>query len=166
MSFWGSCSIYDIDYTCVSSQYTVLSLFSGRIPASMGQINKFSFNCRSCSWLERLWIDEHQTQFDCESCEKQGFGFVKEEGTDHVTCVKLDGIGPKLLVSDLATSQENPILRWRLELKGNNAVEFGVVPVALQARGCKKSYFLKQENSYGLILANVCALIAMFDLFV
>ena len=49
----------------------------------------------------------------------------------YVLCDPNEGIGPKLLVSDV-TTEEVPILRWRLELKGNNAVEFGTVPIALQ----------------------------------
>ena len=89
---------------------------------------------RCCSWLERLRIEEHHTHFDLARCEKQGFTFMKDEQNE-ISSVKLEGIGPKLLVSDEATSKDIPILRWRLELKGNNAVEFGVIPVGLQVRG-------------------------------
>eukprot|EP00879_Flechtneria_rotunda_P007402 GHRR01007764.1.p1 GENE.GHRR01007764.1~~GHRR01007764.1.p1 ORF type:complete len:418 (+),score=144.06 GHRR01007764.1:797-2050(+) len=42
--------------------------------------------------------------------------------------IKLDGMGPKLLVSDLSTADQ-PFLRWRLAVRGNTAVEFGVVPL-------------------------------------
>jgi len=59
-----------------------------------------------------------------------GFTFVESESGMQV---KLDGIGPKLLVSDCTTA-DVPFLRWRMEIKGNNAVEFGTVPVALQVR--------------------------------
>lgn len=45
--------------------------------------------------------------------------------------VYLVGMGPKLLVSDFST-KESPVLRWRLRVKGNTAVEFGVVPLSLQ----------------------------------
>ncbi len=42
-----------------------------------------------------------------------------------------DAPGPRMLLSDLSTG-DTPVLRWRLQLRGNNAVEFGVVPVDLQ----------------------------------
>ena len=38
--------------------------------------------------------------------------------------------GPKLLVSDWGTF-DKPILRWRLRIWGNLAVEFGVVPLSM-----------------------------------
>eukprot|EP00210_Caulerpa_lentillifera_P007495 g7161.t1 len=47
--------------------------------------------------------------------------------------VKLVGPGPKMLVSDLSSHQQF-LMRWRLRVKGNTAVEFGIVPVALQER--------------------------------
>jgi hypothetical protein len=39
-------------------------------------------------------------------------------------------MGPKLLLSSASTADQ-PVLRWRLRVRGNTAVEFGVVPVAL-----------------------------------
>lgn len=36
-------------------------------------------------------------------------------------------LGPKLLVSSL-TTHDRPVLKWRLRVTGNAAVEFGVVP--------------------------------------
>ena len=51
--------------------------------------------------------------------------------------VKLEGIGPKMLLSDVTTA-DVPLLRWRLELRGNNAVEFGTVPVSLQVHACMR----------------------------
>jgi len=39
-------------------------------------------------------------------------------------------LGPKLLVSSL-TTQDRPVLKWRLRVTGNAAVEFGVVPSSL-----------------------------------
>lgn len=42
--------------------------------------------------------------------------------------IKLEGMGPKLLVSDRSTADQ-PVLRWRLAVRGNTAVEFGVVPL-------------------------------------
>lgn len=40
-------------------------------------------------------------------------------------------MGPKLLVSDVSTASQ-PVLRWQLRIKGNTAVEFGVIPAALE----------------------------------
>ena len=48
--------------------------------------------------------------------------------------IKLDGMGPKLLVSDLSTADQ-PVLRWRLAVRGNTAVEFGVVPLNMVVSG-------------------------------
>lgn len=44
--------------------------------------------------------------------------------------IRLEGMGPKLLVSDVSTADQ-PVLRWRLVVRGNTAVEFGVVPLCL-----------------------------------
>lgn len=44
--------------------------------------------------------------------------------------VRLTGMGPKLLLSDVST-RDQPVLRWRLRVRGNTAVEFGVVPADL-----------------------------------
>lgn len=48
-----------------------------------------------------------------------------------LTSVGLEGMGPQLLLSDVSTA-EQPRLHWRLRVRGNTAVEFGVVPAALQ----------------------------------
>lgn len=48
--------------------------------------------------------------------------------------VRLTGMGPKLLISD-ATTRSQPLLRWQLRVKGNTAVEFGVIPAALEVGG-------------------------------
>lgn len=42
-------------------------------------------------------------------------------------------MGPKLLLSDRSTADQ-PTIRWRLRVKGNTAVEFGVIPIALEVR--------------------------------
>ena len=47
--------------------------------------------------------------------------------------VRLHGMGPKLLLSDRSTADQ-PTIRWRLRVKGNTAVEFGVIPIALEVR--------------------------------
>jgi hypothetical protein len=48
--------------------------------------------------------------------------------------VRLSGMGPKLLLSDVSTADQG-VLRWRLRVRGNTAVEFGVVPVGVEVRG-------------------------------
>ena len=45
--------------------------------------------------------------------------------------VKLVDMGPKLLLSDVSTADQ-PILRWRLRVTGNTALELGVVPACLE----------------------------------
>lgn len=45
--------------------------------------------------------------------------------------LKLDGIGPKMVVSK-DTTHDTDFLHWKMELRGNNAVEFGVVPIDVQ----------------------------------
>ncbi|GAX82988.1 hypothetical protein CEUSTIGMA_g10415.t1 [Chlamydomonas eustigma] len=86
---------------------------------------------RFCSWLERLKIAETESQFDRLRCEKQGFMLLNDPVTLRVSMIRLEGIGPKLLVSDLSTADVS-LLRWRMEIRGNNAVEFGTIPVSLQ----------------------------------
>jgi len=39
-------------------------------------------------------------------------------------------MGPKLMLSDKTTADQ-PVLRWRLRVRGNSAVEFGIIPVNL-----------------------------------
>lgn len=64
----------------------------------------------------------------------------KELTFSHTLCtghnlprVELPVMGPKLLVSDVSTAQRR-VLRWQLRVNGNDAVEFGVVPVGVQVR--------------------------------
>ena len=45
--------------------------------------------------------------------------------------IRLTGMGPRLLVSDLSTKDQS-FLRWRLCIKGNTAVEFGIIPADLE----------------------------------
>ncbi len=45
--------------------------------------------------------------------------------------IKLEGVGPKMLISQESTG-DSEFLHWRFELRGNNAVEFGVIPEYLQ----------------------------------
>ena len=107
-----------------ASRYTVCSCLHAWLLAC-------AVLCRFCSWLERLRIEETASQFDRSRYEKQGFVLSTDSADPSVRTIRLEGIGPKMLVSDLTTA-EAPLLRWRLELRGNNAVEFGTVPVALQ----------------------------------
>lgn len=80
--------------------------------------------------MERLEIDETETLFDTERCKSQGLEFVHVENT-RVIVVKLEDVGPKLLLSDVTTA-DAPLLHWRMKVKGNTAVEFGIVPVTAQ----------------------------------
>uniref|UniRef100_A0A7S0RLF7 F-box domain-containing protein n=1 Tax=Chlamydomonas leiostraca TaxID=1034604 RepID=A0A7S0RLF7_9CHLO len=85
---------------------------------------------RQQTWLRRLRIEQTYSPFDRERSHLQGFLFP-EEREGNMVRVKLDGIGPKMVVSR-DTTHEVDFLHWRLELRGNNAVEFGVVPVDIQ----------------------------------
>lgn len=86
------------------------------------------------SWLERLYVEESVAGFDrtweIEGHGDSGFRFARDAaaGTPQIL---LQGMGPKLLLSDV-TTKEQPLLRWRLVVRGNTAVEFGVVPADMQ----------------------------------
>lgn len=49
----------------------------------------------------------------------------------HVAYVALPGPGPRLLLSNTSTSSRRKI-RWRLQLLGNCAIEFGVIGMPAQ----------------------------------
>jgi hypothetical protein len=72
-----------------------------------------------------------------EERNSDGSGSTADSNTSEqsIRRLRLDGIGPKMLVS-AHTTHSAPFLHWRLQLRGNNAVELGVVPEALQARCC------------------------------
>jgi hypothetical protein len=59
------------------------------------------------------------------------YRFLPPTSPDSFLHIKLEGMGPKLLVSDFSTADQ-PVLRWRLVVRGNTAVEFGVVPLCLE----------------------------------
>lgn len=61
------------------------------------------------------------------------YRFLPPASSDSHLHIKLEGMGPKLLVSDVSTADQ-PVLRWRLVVRGNTAVEFGVVPLCLEVR--------------------------------
>lgn len=88
---------------------------------------------RDPSWKKLLYYEDSGVGFDVELGEREGFAFEKHENSNRLKQVKLVGLGPKMLVSDLSSHQQS-IMRWRLRVKGNTAVEFGVVPVCLQER--------------------------------
>ncbi|PNH03578.1 hypothetical protein TSOC_010357 [Tetrabaena socialis] len=91
---------------------------------------KQAMRWRGYTWPQRLAIEETVTKFDRDQSDEK-FTFKEMagamEGTTGVTEIKLDVPGPRILVSDQSTA-ESPILRWKLQLRGNNAAEFGVVP--------------------------------------
>jgi len=97
---------------------------------------------RNMGWLERLYIEDSAAGFDRrwevkkkddpDTDTSPGFKFAPEPAT-RVPQILLMGMGPKLLLSDVSTEQQ-PVLRWRLVVRGNTAVEFGVVPANLQVR--------------------------------
>lgn len=82
------------------------------------------------TWIKRLYWEETFSGFDQRICGSQGFHFSLDS-KNQVSGIKLEGIGPKLLVSSQST-HDAPFLRWRMQLRGNNAVEFGVIPATMQ----------------------------------
>jgi hypothetical protein len=91
-------------------------------------------------WLERLHVEECAAGFDRRWAVKKagdaaGFRFITDPATGAAQ-ILLQGMGPKLLLSDASTGQQ-PLLRWRLVVRGNTAVEFGVVPADMQVRSCR-----------------------------
>lgn len=95
--------------------------------------------CRRRSWLGRLYVEDCNVGFanfhwssSTPSPTEQGaapqYRFLQPSMPGSYLSIKLDGMGPKLLVSDLSTADQ-PVLRWRLAVRGNTAVEFGVVPL-------------------------------------
>lgn len=69
--------------------------------------------------------------FDFAWCEEAGFAFnMVPANAEELPSVRLTGMGPKLLLSNVTTA-EQPVLRWRLRVRGNTAVEFGCIPAHL-----------------------------------
>jgi hypothetical protein len=90
-----------------------------------------SFWCRHLNWRERLFLEENAgCGFDGHWCETSGFS-LQDSGAGQYPVVRLLDMGPKLLISNKSTADQN-ILRWRLRVTGNTAVEFGVIPVDLE----------------------------------
>eukprot|EP00798_Chlamydomonas_sp_ICE-L_P000457 gene457-1862_t len=70
---------------------------------------RYAQRWRHYNWLKRLHIEEYFSDFDREVCTKQGFVFAFD-AKNQVSAVKLEGIGPKLLVSTKSTA-DVPFLR-------------------------------------------------------
>ncbi|KAH7617085.1 hypothetical protein Ndes2526B_g07675 [Nannochloris sp. 'desiccata'] len=102
---------------------------------------------RHITWKERLYLEDNAgCGFDKAWCEAAGFAVedatAPSSKTDTRTpppsntisssglTVRLTGMGPKLMLSDKTTADQ-PVLRWRLRVRGNTAVEFGIIPVNL-----------------------------------
>ncbi|GFH07341.1 F-box domain-containing protein [Haematococcus lacustris] len=85
------------------------------------------------NWLASLCIEEALAPFDQRRAERDGF--EHDEAVRGCNCqgLQLPCLGPKLLVSEQSTSSCR-LLRWRMQLTGSTAVEFGVVPEELQDR--------------------------------
>eukprot|EP01025_Chloroclados_australasicus_P052745 TRINITY_DN615_c0_g1_i1.p1 TRINITY_DN615_c0_g1~~TRINITY_DN615_c0_g1_i1.p1 ORF type:complete len:287 (-),score=17.72 TRINITY_DN615_c0_g1_i1:306-1166(-) len=83
-------------------------------------------------WQERLYIETQFTGFDPEGWQL-GFQYaVSPCSRIGVEKIQLTQNGPRLLVSDFSSFNNN-ILRWRFKVEGENpALEIGVVPLALQ----------------------------------
>jgi hypothetical protein len=76
-----------------------------------------------------LHIEDSLVGFDRRSLQEAGFK-VLYAADGNVKRVGLASLGPKLLVSDFSTA-DKALLRWRVRVRGNTAVEFGVVPLSL-----------------------------------
>eukprot|EP00882_Tetradesmus_deserticola_P017270 GHRQ01018495.1.p1 GENE.GHRQ01018495.1~~GHRQ01018495.1.p1 ORF type:complete len:203 (+),score=48.06 GHRQ01018495.1:203-811(+) len=94
---------------------------------------------RRRSWLTRLFIEDCGVGFSSFKWASSSpapagvppqYKFMPPSAPGSYLNIKLEGMGPKLLVSDLSTADQ-PVLRWRLVVRGNTAVEFGVVPLSM-----------------------------------
>lgn len=108
--------------------------------------------CRRRSWLAQLNIEDSGVGFANFAWSSASsppaaaaagaqvaphYRFLPPSSPESFLHLKLEGMGPKLLVSDVSTADQ-PILRWRLVVRGNTAVEFGVVPLCLEVRSAYK----------------------------
>lgn len=92
----------------------------------------FIYLYRDISWKERLFIEEETAcGFDNASAREGQFYLTPNPESSKLQSIRLAGMGPRLLVSDLST-KDQPVLRWRLCIKGNTAVEFGIIPANLE----------------------------------
>ncbi|GMH32463.1 hypothetical protein BSKO_00297 [Bryopsis sp. KO-2023] len=119
---------------------------------------KLDSDWRLPSWKQRLYLEDAGAGFDTTRGKLEGFAFEKGDRPNSVKHIKLVGLGPKMLVSDVSSHQE-PRLRWRLRVKGNTAVEFGVVPVSLQER--KKALHKCLTETGGMLCVGFCSQITV-----
>lgn len=119
---------------------------------------KLDSDWRLPSWKHRLHLEDAGTGFDTNRGKSEGFTFEKGDRASSVKHIKLVGLGPKMLVSDVSSHQV-PRLRWRLRVKGNTAVEFGVVPVSLQER--KKALHKCLTETGGTLCVGFCSQITV-----
>ncbi len=106
--------------------------------------------CRNITWKERLYLEDNAgCGFDKAWCEAAGFALQEAPPSSTAAAqnatstpppsnnisssnltVRLTGMGPKLMLSDKTTADQK-VLRWRLRVRGNTAVEFGIIPANL-----------------------------------
>lgn len=124
-----SCRFFRVGTACAASlpeqaAYRKLSTSCGNAEARQFQL---------FSWKQRLWFEENLADFDVGLLSRAGvstgFSLPDCEGSISTVAMK-NQLGPKLLVSSL-TTLDRPLLKWRLRVTGNAAVEFGVVPSSL-----------------------------------
>jgi hypothetical protein len=104
------------------------------IRARCGQEPNFTgfYLCRKESWKKRLYFEDScGCGFDRTWSENAGFTFFRGPASGQTPIVRLAGMGPKLLISDKSTIDQ-PVLRWRLRVRGNTAVEFGALPLGVE----------------------------------
>lgn len=107
---------------------------------------------RRRNWLGRLFIEDSGVGFAGFQWARGSpaaaaapvpdsapqYRFLQPSAPDSFLHIRLDGMGPKLLVSDVSTA-EQAVLRWRMAVRGNTAVEFGVVPLCLAVSARRRS---------------------------
>jgi hypothetical protein len=117
---------------------------------------------RRRNWLGRLYVEDCNVGFanfhwssSTPSPTEQGaapqYRFLSPLISGSYLSIKLDGMGPKLLVSDLSTADQ-PVLRWRLAVRGNTAVEFGVVPLNMVEEDKSLHKCQQEENKFEKLL--------------
>ncbi|KAL0040138.1 hypothetical protein WJX79_008128 [Trebouxia sp. C0005] len=124
-----SCRFFRVGSACAASlpeqaAYRKLSTSCGHAEAQQSQL---------FSWKQRLWFEESLADFDVDLLSRAGISrsFSLPDCKGAISKVSMQNqLGPKLLVSSL-TTHDRPVLKWRLRVTGNAAVEFGVVPSSL-----------------------------------
>ncbi|EFJ40559.1 hypothetical protein VOLCADRAFT_108120 [Volvox carteri f. nagariensis] len=122
-------ALMTLDSVCRYFNYFAHRVAKEKLIAQVGY--KQAARWRDYNWLQRLAIEETVTKFDLVRGEGQSFTFTETANSKALREIRLDHPGPRLLLSDVSTAQ-TLILRWKLQLRGNNAAEFGVVPLDMQ----------------------------------